>query len=300
MKRHKLTKPRLWALCALGLLAFAASVAYAQVAGGLDLSWNTIDGGGGTFSTGGSYSLGGTIGQPDAGVQTGGRFSLTGGFWGGAASAQGTPTPSATATPTDTPVVVASTTPTGTPTATSTPAVSPTAVLVVHVTWQGIPQPNSRNTTETITMTLRSTSGGPATDFAGFTTDASGFVTFPVGSLVAGSYNVRVKGPRNLATCGQVSLTGAASTSVEMGTQPAGDADNSNLVSSTDFVALKNSFGKSAGQPGYDARADFDNNDLVTSVDFNLLKTNFGQSGCAAILNPSGSDGSSAPPPISP
>jgi hypothetical protein len=46
------------------------------------IDWFTIDGGGGT-STGGVYSLSGTIGQPDANAQpmTGGNFSLTGGFW---------------------------------------------------------------------------------------------------------------------------------------------------------------------------------------------------------------------------
>ncbi len=50
---------------------------------GYDLSWYTIDGGGATFSTGGSYSLGGTIGQPDAGSMGGGTYQLNGGFWGG-------------------------------------------------------------------------------------------------------------------------------------------------------------------------------------------------------------------------
>jgi hypothetical protein len=40
-----------------------------------------MDGGGGT-STGGVYSVTGTIGQPDAGgPMTGGPYSLTGGFW---------------------------------------------------------------------------------------------------------------------------------------------------------------------------------------------------------------------------
>jgi hypothetical protein len=47
-----------------------------------DLTWHTIDGGGGT-STGGGYALSGTIGQPDAGVMSGGDFVLTGGFWTG-------------------------------------------------------------------------------------------------------------------------------------------------------------------------------------------------------------------------
>ncbi len=51
---------------------------------GYDLSWYTLDGGGATFSTGGSYSLGGSIGQPDAGSLSGGSYQLNGGFWGGA------------------------------------------------------------------------------------------------------------------------------------------------------------------------------------------------------------------------
>lgn len=50
-----------------------------------DLSWYTIDGGGDMWSTGGSFELSGTIGQPDAGtVMTGGGFELLGGFWAGA------------------------------------------------------------------------------------------------------------------------------------------------------------------------------------------------------------------------
>jgi len=53
-------------------------------AGGHDLSWWTADGGGQTFSAGGGYSLGGTIGQPDAGLLTGTGYHLDGGFWSGA------------------------------------------------------------------------------------------------------------------------------------------------------------------------------------------------------------------------
>jgi hypothetical protein len=45
------------------------------------IDWHTMDGGGVT-STGGVYSLSGTIGQPDAGpAMSSGNFSLTGGFW---------------------------------------------------------------------------------------------------------------------------------------------------------------------------------------------------------------------------
>jgi len=53
----------------------------AQSGGGYDLTWSTMDGGGGA-SSGGAYLLGGTIGQPDAGAMTGGAYSLVGGFGG--------------------------------------------------------------------------------------------------------------------------------------------------------------------------------------------------------------------------
>ena len=80
----KPTRKILLALAALLLLAGGA-VVHAQTGGGYDLSWNTVDGGSAMFSTGGSYSLGGAIGQPDAGTLSGGGYTLVGGFWGGAA-----------------------------------------------------------------------------------------------------------------------------------------------------------------------------------------------------------------------
>jgi len=50
---------------------------------GFDLSWWTVDGGGGPVS-GGGYTLVCTAGQPDAGSSlAGGGYTLTGGFWAG-------------------------------------------------------------------------------------------------------------------------------------------------------------------------------------------------------------------------
>ncbi len=46
-----------------------------------DLSWYSVDGGGGLMSTGGTFELSGTIGQADAGLMTEGSYALTGGFW---------------------------------------------------------------------------------------------------------------------------------------------------------------------------------------------------------------------------
>ena len=72
------------------------TAAHAQSGGGYDLSWNSIAGGGETFSTGGGYEVGGTVGQADAGetTMTGGGYALTGGFWAAAqpATTAGVPT----------------------------------------------------------------------------------------------------------------------------------------------------------------------------------------------------------------
>ncbi len=52
----------------------------AAAGGDFEVSWHTVDGGGGT-SSGGDFVLSGTVGQPDAGDLTGGDFVLRGGFW---------------------------------------------------------------------------------------------------------------------------------------------------------------------------------------------------------------------------
>jgi hypothetical protein len=63
-------------LLSLALLCTAA--AFAQQYG---IDWHKVAGGGGS-SSGGQYSLSGTIGQHDATpAMTGGNYSLTGGFW---------------------------------------------------------------------------------------------------------------------------------------------------------------------------------------------------------------------------
>jgi hypothetical protein len=60
----------------LGLLIPAVSFAQQY-----SIDWHKVAGGGGT-STGGTYTVSGTIGQHDAGrPMTGGNYSLTGGFW---------------------------------------------------------------------------------------------------------------------------------------------------------------------------------------------------------------------------
>jgi hypothetical protein len=75
-------------LVVLALLALVLPV-LVQSGGLYDLSWNTVDGGGYTFSTGQAYTLGGTAGQADAGLLAGGAYTLGGGLWGGGELAGG-------------------------------------------------------------------------------------------------------------------------------------------------------------------------------------------------------------------
>ncbi len=61
--------------------AFFAAGLTAARSQSYSIDWYKVSGGGGT-STGGVYSVSGTIGQPDAGsAMSGGEYSLTGGFW---------------------------------------------------------------------------------------------------------------------------------------------------------------------------------------------------------------------------
>lgn len=66
------------AICCAAVSALAVTPAGAQYS----LGWFTIDGGGTTGAAGGSYTLRGTAGQPDAGFLTGSSYALSGGFWG--------------------------------------------------------------------------------------------------------------------------------------------------------------------------------------------------------------------------
>ena len=68
-----------------------------------------------------------------------------------------------------------------------------------------------------------------------------------------------------------------------MGLQRAGDCNNDNVVNAADFTMLRGAFGKTAGQPLYDARTDISGDGVVNVVDFTLLRNNFGLSGAMPI-----------------
>ena len=85
-------------LAAITLLTLSTHAQFA-------IDWSTMDGGGGV-SSGGAYSVSGTIGQPDAGQLAGGDYTLSGGFWGGVDSSPPEPVPALTVSRLGTSVVV--------------------------------------------------------------------------------------------------------------------------------------------------------------------------------------------------
>lgn len=214
-----------------------------------------------------------------------------------------TPTITFTRTATVTPAFTSSHTPTTTPTSTPTGTPASAGVIIGHLTWQGIGQPDTRNIGGIGTFII--CVAGVGQSHSAYT-DASGFFTVTTG-LPNGTYYWTFKGQINLANVGTATINAEGrmqnaeytgfppervhsraagskapnlqTTSVEMGLMRAGDANDDNIVDIVDFNTLKVSFGRSFGDPGYDASADFDRSETVDVFDFNLLKGNFGQSG---------------------
>ena len=89
-ENHMTIRKRSNVVLGAGIVLLLGGAGFAAYLGGdFDLSWYTIDGGGGGESTGGDFALAGTIGQPDAGTMSGGDFELAGGFWPGASVSTG-------------------------------------------------------------------------------------------------------------------------------------------------------------------------------------------------------------------
>jgi hypothetical protein len=106
MKKEECRRLNAAARCVRGILClltlFILQSAFCLRAWGqYSIDWSSIDGGGGT-STGGIYTVSGTIGQPDAGTMSGGNYTLNGGFWGVLAAVQSPGAPWLTITRTET------------------------------------------------------------------------------------------------------------------------------------------------------------------------------------------------------
>lgn len=128
-------------LIGLGFLLFVSTVLHAQP---FAIDWFTIAGGGGT-STGGVYSVSGTIGQLEAGVLTGGSYTLTGGFWGVAVAIQEAGAPLLTVTRSGANVILSWSSP-------STGFGLQNSSSLGTPNWTGVGSPIDNGTTVTVTL----------------------------------------------------------------------------------------------------------------------------------------------------
>jgi hypothetical protein len=112
------------------------------------INWFTVAGGGGT-SSGGQFSVSGTVGQSDAGVMSGGNFTLTGGFWGVIAAVQSPGAPVLTITPAGANVIISWPSPSTGFALQQSPTISPTS-------WTTGPAPSDNGTIKSVTVP-----GGP-------------------------------------------------------------------------------------------------------------------------------------------
>ena len=75
------TKMNFFVHAVIGFLLIQSACCLRASAQSYSVDWYKVAGGGGT-STGGTYTVNGTIGQPDAsGAMNGGNYSVTGGYW---------------------------------------------------------------------------------------------------------------------------------------------------------------------------------------------------------------------------
>ena len=227
-----------------------------------------------------------------------GLGSDIGAFETGAEPPAPTPTPGPTATPIPTATPVPPTpTPTPVPTATPGPTVTPTATPVPTgaptESPSGTPTPTGTPTGSPATLHCQAFLEGRALGWHNASLDARMCLvaggaeeteavlshtdgTFTLHPSSEGTWYVVVKERRTLA----VLRTGATEgDTVLFGTLSEGDANNDNRVTILDFSILATTFGKSAGDVGYDDRADFNGDNRVTILDFSLLATHFGQQG---------------------
>ncbi|HET9496461.1 MAG TPA: S-layer homology domain-containing protein, partial [Chloroflexia bacterium] len=257
-------------------LALSTALVYAQVGGGFDLSWATVDGGGGTFSTGGPYSLGGTIGQPDAGTMSGGNFSLDGGFWGAAgnpptptatptSAATSTAVPSATATATRTPTrtstATASSTPVSTTTATATSSRTPTLVPTATSTSTATPSRTATSTTtpsptrtltptNTLTPMPTQTPGGPTATPVPTNTNTATPTRTPTVTVTRTYTATPTRTPSATPTRTQTRTSTPTHTSTPMPTQTPGGPTATPVPSNTPTTQPSTHTATSTAQPG--------------------------------------------------
>ena len=94
----------------------------------------------------------------------------------------------------------------------------------------------------------------------------------------AGTYTLGVKGAKWLRRDTALDTTGGNVSGLSVSLL-GGDLNGDNTVSAQDLGLLRQAYGTSAGQPGYNALADLTCDGQVSAQDLGILRSNYGKNG---------------------
>ena len=156
---------------------------------------------------------------------------------------------------------------------TVTPAVA-TASVSGTIAFEGIV---ATAAAQNVTFTFRPTGGG-ADIVKTASVGPSG--VYLITGLPKGTFNLLIKGDKNLAALVAVNTTTTNPTGVNVSVA-AGDCNNDNSVDPTDFNIFVSAYNSSASIPGtgYDSRADFNGDGQVDPTDFGLFVGDYNTTG---------------------
>jgi hypothetical protein len=115
------------------------------------------------------------------------------------------------------------------------------------------------------------------------TTDENGY--FEV-ALPPGTFDITLKNSHTLANRveGIEVPRGGTVGPIDFGVLREGDANNDNLVISSDFFLLRSTYNLAEGDTGYDDRADFNEDQMVISTDFFMLRNHYNEAGDDCVI----------------
>jgi len=163
-------------------------------------------------------------------------------------------------------------------------AVSPLAVnatLVGNVTFVGRPSPPNNTWIEP--LVVKGFEPGNLTNelwSENVTTNNTGF--FTISGVTPGTYDVGIKNWTCLSkVVTNVTLTAGMTTVVDFGIVLEGDANDDDVIGSSDYSLLSFAYNTWPGQPNWNPYCDFTRDDYIGSSDYSLLSFNYNKWGDA-------------------
>ena len=197
--------------------------------------------GGGGESSSANYTINSTLAQPSAiGISTSTDYTLSAGYW-----------------------------------AQITGILANNLKGVVTLERPGVTAPDA---SYRVLLTISLCDSGSVLETYQTRTDESGHFSV---TTEPGTFDILVRSNHTLATrTDDIVIPASGTTSeIDFGTLREGDADQDNLVLSSDFFLLRASYNTGFGDPSFNAQTDFNDDEIVTSTDFFLLRNNYNTAG---------------------